>query len=337
MKNYNEVGGKMKIQPKKLLILVLSTIIVVTITIWFIIPIIKEHKKSVTRRNEWTTYLKEYPSFSSRETGYELDVNYYYSDQDDSSLVKLRELFKLDSIAGGGSEIDRIINLMTWVYQLTGHENEPVIPEPRNAFTFIQMAQVEQKQINCYMKTVILNEVYLSMGFFSRYTHLLPYSEDEPTSHYITSVFSKTLDKWILMDPDFGVYVTNKQGELLGVDEIRSSLISGEPLKSVHVGRSDLKLIWTNFTNWIEGTDYFWFLSWHIFKIRCPINSMFGQDSESIRVYYELIPDNYKVHLLKEPRLTDRGKKIYSMNDKYTFWQNPQIRRRATKYEIHVE
>lgn len=279
----------------------------------------RKRKQYSLMRKEWLDILKKYPSFSAEDREYPIDIKFYYSSPIDDNLRKLRIMYGLETIAGKGSEIDRIINLMSWVYSLADHANEPEIPRERNAFTLIDIAKVEHKQINCYMKTIILNEVYLSMGFYSRHAHLLPHTNEEQESHFITSVYSNSLGKWILMDPDFGVYITDENGNILGVTEIRRRLIGGEKMKIKHVGRNLFSKLQINFGNFITGTDYLWFLSAFIFKIRCPKNSMFDQESEPIRVYYELIPDTYK----KEQKITNKSKEIYYINNEVLFWQKP--------------
>lgn len=313
----------MKTGHIKFLIITLSAIFLVVITVWILVPLARERSQCVSMGKQWVDLLKKHPVFSAQDTGYPVDVKFHYAAPTDDNLKKLRDIYDLETVAGQGSEIDQIINLMIWVYSLAGHANEPAIPTERNAFAFIHMAKVEQKQINCYMKTVILNEVYLSMGFCSRHTHLLPHSKEERESHFVTSVYSRTLGKWILMDPDFGVYVTDEKGNILGVVEIRRRLIEGEPFEVKRPGKSSLTIAWRDVCNFIEGVDYSWFLSSFIFKIRCPKNSMFDQDSKPIREFFELIPDGYREELLQEPRMTDRGKKIFYINDENTFWIEP--------------
>jgi len=170
------------------------------------------------------------------------------------------------------------------------------------------------------MKTVILNEVYLSMGFPSRHTHLLPHTDEEQQSHFVTSVYSRELRKWILMDPDFGAYVTNERHSLLGVSEIRERLISGDTLRTRHVGRSRFEKAKLRLSNFTLGVSYPWFLSAFMFKIRCPRVSTFGQENLPARDYFELIPDGYNEHLLQEPTTTPRGNKMFYLNDESQFW-----------------
>ena len=292
----------------------------------YIIPLAQNRSQNVSLGMEWAGLLRKHSTFSAKHTGYPVDVNFQYAAPSDSNLRKLRDIYDLDTVAGKSSETDQIIKLTGWVFQLTGHANEPEIPKELNAFNLIRLAQVEHKTINCYMKTIILNEVFLAMGFCSRQTHLLPHSNEEEESHFITSVYSRTLGKWILMDPDFGVYMTDDQGNILGVAEIRSRLIADEPLlvkEVVNTGQSSLTKEWINFRNFIDGTDYTWFLSDFIFKIRCPQNSMFDQQSKPDRVYFELIPDGYREELLQESQMPRKGKKIIYINDEYLFWQKP--------------
>ena len=272
---------------------------------------------------EWLGLLREHPNFPATESNLSMKIDFSYGSAGDENLRKLREIFDLDEIAGEGSELNKIINLMTWVYSLAVHASEPAIPTERNAFSFIHLATVENKSINCYMKTVILNEVYLSMGFYSRHTHLLPHSKEEEASHYVTSVFSYTLGKWILMDPDFGVYVKDKKGNILGVSEIRKRLIDGKSMRVVHTGRSFWELIKIAKENIMTKIDYFWFLSEHIFKIRCPKISKFNQDSDITKECYELLPVNYKNELLFTSQLTKKGRKIFFINNEKEFWQEP--------------
>jgi hypothetical protein len=307
------------------LVIAVLAVLVVAVAAWHVIPLVRERNECIAMGKRWLAYLESHPAFSTLEADYPFDVRFTYADSTDDDLRRLRDTYDLRTVAGQGSEPDQIINLMSWVYSLASHGNEPAIPEERNAFTFIHQATVEQKQINCYMKTVILNEVYLSMGFPSRHTHLLPYSEEEEGSHFITSVYSRMLGRWILMDPDFGIYVTDEQGEILGVDEVRRRLAAGDPLVTVRPGRSSVENAWEDIENFLGGVDYSWFLSCFVFKVRCPVNSKFAQGSVPVREYYELIPEGYREELLGDSTLASRGKKIYYIGNEDAFWQGPAL------------
>jgi hypothetical protein len=290
----------------------------------YVVPTARQRHQNVALGRQWAGLLKAHPTFSAKGPSPPSEITFAYAAPTDENLARLRKLYDLDAIAGQGTETERLINLMRWVYRLTGHANEPEIPKELNAFNLIRLAKDEHMQINCYMKTVILNEVYLAMGWPSRQTHLLPSEKEEEESHFITSVYAPSLGKWVMMDPDMGVYLTDERGILLGVSEIRSRMIAGRPLRVKDVDESGwferARGEWSNF---VRGVDYLWFLSDFLFKIRCPQRSVFNLASEPNRVMVELLPDGYREELLREPRVTETGRKIIVINDEHLFWQRP--------------
>jgi hypothetical protein len=252
-------------------------------------------------------------------------VEFRYAAPTDENLRKLRDTYHLDEVAGRGPETDQIINLMSWVYRLTGHANEPEIPKELNALNLIPLAEEKHMMMNCVMKTVILNEVYLAMGFESRQTHLWPAENEDEESHYITSVFCRTLGRWIMMDPDFGVHVTNEEGAILGISEIRRRLVAGKPLvvKPVDPPPNFLARARSNVRDFIDGTSYLWYLRKNIFKVECPQNSLFNQRAKPNRLHFQLIPDGYREELLQGPKITENGYTVIFMNDEGLFWRRP--------------
>jgi hypothetical protein len=290
----------------------------------YILPSLRERPENIALGKEWAGHLDKHRTFSAKSPGDPAEIIFTYADSSDENLRVLRDTYDLKTIAGQGSEIDQIINLSRWVFNLIGHADNPEFPKEINAFTVIRMATVENRTINCYLKTVVLNEVFLSMGFASRQTHLLPQSHEEDESHFITSVYSRTLGKWLWVDPDFGLYLTDEKGTILGYPEIRKRLISGDPLVE-HNLRTDegmLSKVWDLFICWVEAADYQWYLSKNIFKVRCQQVSMFNQRSNPEKVYVELIPDGYRDELLNKLVMTERRKIIY-INDEQLFWQAP--------------
>jgi hypothetical protein len=266
----------------------------------------------------WLNLLKAHPVFSANARERYSDLKFQYADPQDENLNTLRERYRLDAIAGDGSEIQRIINLMRWVNRLTWHHPRPRIPGPYNALHLISQAKGHKKGISCWMFAIILNEIYLSMGFASRLVHLKPHDNDAKESHFVVSVYSRELGKWIFMDPDFGGYFKDETGQIVGIPEIRRRLIDGEPL----IVNKDVR----GFTKILGKGSYPWYLSKNIFRYACPQSSEFNHETErNGRVYYEVIPDGYREELLLEPEVTKRGSKIIYTNDEDLFWQNPRF------------
>ncbi len=328
----------MKTKRFRGIVLVAVALAAVVTAAVYIVPLARHRSQNVALGRQWAVLLRKHAAFSGRRPAYPIDVEFTYASPTDDNLKTLRERYDLEAVAGRGSETDCIINLMGWVYRLAGHANEPAIPEELNALNLIPLARDKHMMINCYLKTVILNEVYLAMGFESRQTHLLPAANEDEESHFITSVFSRVLGRWILMDSDFGVYVTDEKGAILGIAEIRRRLIAGEPLvvKTVDPPPNFLAQAWSNFQNVIDGTSYLWYLRKNIFKVACPQKSLFNQAAKPSRLYFEVIPDGYREELLRAPEITKRGNKVVYLNDEGQFWQAPPVRKDGDSLEAQT-
>lgn len=323
----NEDSGEYKIKAKQLKGLILAAVAVAAVVAAavHIVPMARDRSRNVSQGRQWAGLLRKHPSFSGKLPAYPVETKFHYAAPADENLRKLRDTYHLDEVAGRGPETDRIISLMSWVYRLTGHANEPEIPKELNALNLIPLAQEKNMAMNCAMKTIILNEVYLAMGFESRQTHLWPAENEDEESHYITSVFSRTLGRWIMMDPDFGVHVTNEEGAILGISEIRRRLVAGKPLvvKPVDPPPNFLARARSNVRDFIDGTSYLWYLRKNIFKVECPQNSLFNQRAKPNRLHFQLIPDGYREELLQGPKITENGYTVIFMNDEGSFWQRP--------------
>jgi hypothetical protein len=103
-------------------------------------------------------------------------------------------------------------------------------PEIKNAYNFINICKKENRTLNCRGLAIVLNEVYLSMGYKSRFVTCFPKDTTDNDCHVINMVFSESLNKWLWMDPTMNAYIMNEKGELLGIQEVRERLIKNKPL-----------------------------------------------------------------------------------------------------------
>ena len=292
------------------------TLVIVAIAVIGIILVVTFiRRKMASAGKRWLDLLKAHPAYSAKQAERHADMRFEYAGEDDENLKQLRQTYALEAVAGDGPEVERIVNLMKWVNRLTWHHPRPKVPAPYNALHIISLAK-KKKGINCWMFALTLNEVYLSMGFASRLVHLMPHSNENKESHFVVSVYSTELGKWIYMDPDFGGYFMDERGNLLGIPEIRRRLVAGEPLRA----NQDVR----GFTTLLGKGSYPWYLSKNIFKVACAARSGFDQETDRKgKTCYELIPDDYLAESLLEPRVTPRGNTIVSINDEELFWQKP--------------
>lgn len=271
-------------------------------------------------RRRFLGRLRAHPAFTPRVPP-TWDGVFEYASSDTAELSEFRETYDLSSIAGSGTELERIVRLMTWVHGLTRHARNPSVPDDMSGLNLARLA-LEGKRINCWMYATILSDALASLGFASRILHLWPYPEKPGESHLVTAVYSTTYAKWLMIDPDMCAYLMDEAGTPLGADEVRERLVRGRPLHvadSVHlagvswIGRPLLKRL------------YLWYLSKNLFRFDCPGVSVPGYESRrSGRTYVQLLPDGYHDELLAEPRVTERGNSIFYIRDPEIFWQPPK-------------
>lgn len=153
-----------------------------------------------------------------------------YQPIENRNLIKIRRKFNLDSIAGTGNEISKILNLLHWIHNIIRHDGSRESPKLKNAIDLIKICKKESSGVNCRMMATILNECYLSIGIKSRFVTCMPKETEFNDCHVINTVYSYDLKRWIWIDPTNDAYVMDEKGELLGIEEIRERLINGKRL-----------------------------------------------------------------------------------------------------------
>jgi len=240
-------------------------------------------------KNEFLERLRAFPDYEYEDSS---DYpRFKYSEATDSNLVEIRKTYELDKIAGDGDEITRMINLMKWVHSTIRHDGATKNPSPKNTKNIIKVCKTEDRAVNCRMLAIVLNEVYLSMGFKSRFITCEPMEKNFNDCHVINAVYSNELKKWIYMDPTFSVYMKNEEGEYLGIQEVRDYFINNK------------KVIVNEEINWngepYSKEKYLSYMAKNLFRLESPLKSAYNYESESGREYFELVPKNYSVFTLK--------------------------------------
>ena len=195
------------------------------------------NEKEFVELNKKLKKTGDYLSILKRANAYNLSdkrtiPEFTYQASDNPNLVELRKGFNLDSIAGKGTDVLKILNLMHWIHDLVPHDGMNGNPEVKNAMSMLEVCKKESRGLNCRGLALVLNECYLSLGIKSRVVTCLPKDslKIDQDCHVINSVFSESLKKWIWIDPTFDAYVMNEKGELLSIEEVRERLISDKTL-----------------------------------------------------------------------------------------------------------
>jgi hypothetical protein len=247
-----------------------------------------------------------------------------YQAMDNPNLVALRKGFNLDSIAGTGNEVSKIINLLHWIHNLIPHDGNHENPTVKNAMSMIAVCEKDNRGLNCRGLATVLNECYLSLGIKSRFITCMPKDSVFQDCHVINMIWVNDLNKWIWIDPTNDAYVMDEKGELLSPEEVRERVINGKTL----ILNPD-----ANWNHKVSTTkeDYLYnYMAKNLYRIECPLSSEYDTETwESCKkiTYIELLPlDTYK----QTPQYSEQTNKKtgvtfinFKTNNPTLFWQKP--------------
>ncbi|QQT26802.1 transglutaminase-like domain-containing protein [Sphingobacterium spiritivorum] len=262
--------------------------------------------------------LKQYDKlFLLQQSGNYLSENYEslpvfkYEDSNNRNLVEVKNFFKLDSIAGSGDEISKIRNIMLFVANNIKYDGSNWALCEFDAIDFYNYHKSTGKGINCRHKAMTLNELYLAMGFKSRYVTCMPKDDQDTDCHVINSVYSETLKKWLWMDPSHGAFVMDDNNNLLSIEEVREGLKNNQSMKLN--AETKVTKIWY--------LDYY--MAKNLYWIQCTNKSQFNTESryrpaDTDLQYISLIPSGF-----------DKDSNKYLKNNFIThnpayFWKSPE-------------
>jgi hypothetical protein len=247
-----------------------------------------------------------------------------YQQSDNTNLTALRKGFNLDSIAGQGSDVLQILNLMHWIHDLVPHDGMNGNPEVKNALSMLEVCKKDSRGLNCRGLALVLNECYLSMGIKSRVVTCLPKDslKIDQDCHVINSVYSESLKKWLWIDPTFDAYVMNEKGDMLSIAEVRECLIN------------DKTLILNPDANWNNQSaqtkeDYLEnYMAKNLYMLECPASSEYNMETISegkTYNYIRLLPlDYFEQDPDKEEDKREESKTtwiIHKTSNSNVFWE----------------
>ena len=159
-----------------------------------------------------------------------MDNPFHYQPQESMNLKMVREYFKLDSVAGQGDELSKIINLLHFAHDNIRHDGNNRAFAEMDAIDLYNYYKATGRGVNCRQLAISLCEMYLSMGIPARYVTCMPADSLDYECHVINTVWSSQLQKWLYIDPTMDAWVMDENGLMLCIAEVRERLIQGQPL-----------------------------------------------------------------------------------------------------------
>jgi Transglutaminase-like superfamily len=246
-----------------------------------------------------------------------------YQSPDNPNLVALRKGFRLDSIAGTGNDVSKVLNLLHWVHDLVPHDGQHENPEVKNAMSMIEVCKKDKRGLNCRGLATVLNECYLSLGFKSRFITCMPKDSLDNDCHVINIVWINDLNKWVWVDPTNDAYVMNEMGELLSVEEVRERLVNGKML----ILNPDAN--WNHKESTTKSQYLYQYMAKNLYRIECPVSSEYDTETwekGKTATYVELLPlDAYPMPQYRSATNKKSGVTFvnYKTHNPNLFWAKP--------------
>lgn len=273
----------------------------------------EELQPALKRLKETTDYLfilQNAPEYTRKESSDSLPRT-IYAQADDPDLIRVREYFKLDSVAVAGDELSTIKRILTYIHDRIRHDGNNGNPTGgNNSINFAEACKDGSRGLNCRGLATVLNECYLSMGIPSRVITCMPktYIND---CHVINAVYSTDLGKWLWIDPTNNAWVTDGEGNMLSIQEVRERLRNGLPVQVNEEANwnNEKKTLTEDYLYNYMAKNLFYLESW----TRYGFNT--ESDRENLINYIFLQPTGCESSQ-KDPR-------NLSVNDDSYFWQRP--------------
>lgn len=262
--------------------------------------------KIIRERADYLYILQNAPRYSKNERPDTLP-SFTYQPSSNYDLKRVREYFKLDSVAGYGDEISKIKNVLTYIHNLIKHDGLHNNPEHLNAIDLAEACKNGNRGLNCRGLAIVLNECYLSMGIPSRYVTCMP-KEYVNDCHVINSVWSSQLKKWIWIDPTNNAWVSDEKDNLLGIMEVRERLRQEKPVVLNESAN------WNNQEKQTTEGYLYNYMAKNLYYFYTPANQKFGVEDASNtndRKFIYLLPTGFI------PKDVDGT----IVNDDLWFWQ----------------
>jgi len=169
--------------------------------------------------------LRDYPDFA--DDGRVIRFTYDLKRRD--LYADLIEEFNLDAITAGYYDIELMRVLLSWMSDNFRHNGASGMPRNRNAMSIIDYMRLNPSGINCRGLAILLAEVLRLYGIEAKHITVYPPENDHPV-HVVTHAWSRELQQWVMLDPSFGMYVTDLDGNLMSLYTLRAAFVNATPI-----------------------------------------------------------------------------------------------------------
>ena len=242
-----------------------------------------------------------------------MDNPFRYESKDSKCLSVVREYFKLDSVAGQGDELSKIINLLHFAHDNMRHDGSNRAFAEMDAIDLYNYCKTTGKGINCRQLAISLCEMYLSLDIPARYVTCMPADPLDYECHVINTVWSNQLQKWLYIDPTMDAWVMDENGTMLSIAEVRDRLIKDQPLVLCETAN------WNHENKQTKEYYLDYYMAKNLYYFVCKKYSRFNPESD-----YRPNPAEEDIRLIPVGFVNDNWK-CDTTTDPEIFWVKPEI------------
>ena len=226
------------------------------------------------------------------------------------SLYSLYEQ-RVDTLRAAGSFEPDTANFSFTIIQDTLQASK--WPEQKNAIGLWEYTRDVEPAFNCRLHSILMFELLLAADIPARFVTCLPQDKDDNDCHVVNEVWLPEKQKWVMLDTDMGGhYVTDKQGNLLSLREIREHYVGGKKMLMYPEFKNGSSKM--NYYYAYLAKDTYWFQCWGTMSY---FQEEWNKEDVVRNSYIVLVPKGF------EPFNIGGGNTITTNAD--LFWSEPKI------------
>jgi hypothetical protein len=253
--------------------------------------------------------LKEYAEYGDIKS----DVKFEFKFDERENMLDIIEKYNLDGLVKDKNDVDTAIALMHWFCGRYRHGNPSGggLARARTPQALMEYADEHEGRTNCRGLSIALAQLIRAYNIKAFHITCLPYEEPFDDCHVVVCVYCDSLGKYIMLDPSANLYLKNKAGEIIGVEEFRDILIADGELTL-----NDEATNWGNDEGMANLDAYRDYMAKNFIRIeRYNING-YGSDGQGGCVI--LVPNKY---MQNETKNFDENKQKDFITSRKYFWQ----------------
>lgn len=234
-------------------------------------------------------------------------IKFFFENHLSLELKKIYNFFNLNLIVGEESELNKLAKLKRWAVDNLSSKGKNLtsrLYDDLNVIEIVEQSKKDGYSLNCRYISYVFMQLVLSLGFKARWVMCLPMDLRDDECHCVTEVYSKELQKWIVVDAAFDLFYFNNKGIPINLEEMRKMLIKENKLKFLSPNKE--------FSYFVQN---YW--KKNIFRFKYLINNKSNALASRLIEYACLNPKDF---ILKNKEF-----KIRERTNKFNFYYNEKL------------